>query len=151
MLNQVLWFNKFIQINKKPVFYKKCSSNNINFLMRLVDRNGVFKNWNIPGHKYYLKNNLHFQWMQLTSATSSNCKNIIKQNNNINTFTTTQHHFIRNSRVLTVQIVTSKELYWILITTIEHRPTSQKYFERKIHLTEFRLERNLHDTSHCIQ
>ena len=119
--------------------------------MRLVDRNGVFKNWNILEHKYYLKNNLYFQWMQLISATPSNCKNIIKQNNNINTFTTTQHHFIRNSRVLTVQIVTSKELYWILITTIEHRATSQKYFEKKIHLTEFRLERNLHDTSHFIQ
>ena len=35
---------KFIQINRKPVFYKKFSSNNINFLMQLVDRNGVFKN-----------------------------------------------------------------------------------------------------------
>ena len=138
ILNQVLWFNKFIQINRKPVFYKKFSSNNINFLMQLVDRNGVFKNWNTLKHEYDLQNNLYFQWMQLISAIPSNWKNIIKQNNDINTFTTTQHHFIRNSRVLTVQKATSKELYWILITTIEHKPTSQKYFEKKF--TELSLD-----------
>ena len=44
VLNQVLQFNKFIQINRKPVFYKKFCSNNITFLIQLVDRNGVFKN-----------------------------------------------------------------------------------------------------------
>ena len=63
ILNQVLWFNKFIQINRKPVFYKKFSLNNINFLMQLVDRNGSFKNWNTVKHEYDLQNNLYFQWM----------------------------------------------------------------------------------------
>ena len=79
--------------------------------MQLVDRNGVFKNWNTLKHEYDLQNNLYFQWMQLISAIPSNWKNIIKQNNDINTFTATQHYFIQNSRVLTVQKVTSKELY----------------------------------------
>ena len=60
ILNQVLWFNKFIQINRKPVFYKKFSSNNINFLMQLVDRNGAFKNWNTLKHEYDLQDNLLF-------------------------------------------------------------------------------------------
>ena len=69
--------------------------------------------------------------MQLINAIPSNWKNIIKENNDINTFTTTQHHFIRNSRVLTIQKATSKELYWILITTVKYKPTSQKYFEKK--------------------
>ena len=100
--------------------------------MQLVDRNVVSKNWNTLKHEYDLQNNFYFQWMQLISATPSNWKNIIKQSNDINTFTTTQHHFIRSSRVLTVQKATSKELYWILITTIEHKPTSQKYFEKKL-------------------
>ena len=59
------------------------------------------------------------------------------------------YHFIRNSKLLKVQKVTSKELYWILITKIEHKPTSQKYFEKKI--TDLRLERYLHDNSHCFQ
>ena len=64
--------------------------------------------------------------MQLISAISSNWENIIKQNNDINTFTTTQYHFTRKSRVLTVRKVTSKELYGTLITTTEHKATSQK-------------------------
>ena len=67
--------------------------------------------------------------MQLIGAISSTWKNITKQNND--TFTTIQHHFDRNSRVLTVQKVTSKELYWILITTTKHKLASQKYFEKK--------------------
>ena len=76
--------------------------------------------------------------MQLISGIPSNWKNINKQNNDINTFTTMHHHFIRNSRFLTVQKATSKEIYWILITTVEHKPTSQKYSEEK--LTELSLD-----------
>ena len=55
--------------------------------MQLVDRNGVFKNWNTLKHDYDLQNNLYFQWMQLISAIPSYGENIIKQNNDINTFT----------------------------------------------------------------
>ena len=98
--------------------------------MQLVDRNGVFKDWNTLKHEYDLQNNLYFQCMKLISAISSNWKVIIKQNNDINTFTTTEHPFIQNSRVFTFQKVTSKELYWMLITTTEHKATSQKYFEK---------------------
>ena len=131
ILNQVLRFNKFIQINRKPDFYKKFYFNNINFLVQLVDRNSVFKDWNTLRHEYNLQNNLYFQWMQLISAILSTWKNIIKQNNDINMFMTTQHHFIQKSRVLTVQKVTSKELYWILIITTEHEPTSQNTLKKK--------------------
>ena len=49
-----------------------------------------------------------------------------------------QRSIIRNPRVLTVQKATLKELYWILTTTIEHKPTSQKYFEKKF--TELSLD-----------
>ena len=82
-LNQVLWFNKFIQINRKPVFYKKFSLNNINFLMQLVDRKGVFKNWNTLKHEYDFQNNWHFPWMQLISAIPFNWTTIIKQSNDV--------------------------------------------------------------------
>ena len=69
--------------------------------------------------------------VQLISAILSTWKNIIKQNNDINMFMTTQHHFIQKSRVLTVQKVTSKELYWVLIITTEHEPTSQNTLKKK--------------------
>ena len=53
--------------------------------MQLVDRNAVFKDWNTLQHDYGLQNNLYFQWMQLISAIPSNWKNVIEQNNYINT------------------------------------------------------------------
>ena len=96
----------------------------------MVDRNGVFNDWNNLKHEYNLQNNLYFQWMQLISIIPSNWKNI-KHNNDSNTFRTTEHHFIRNSRVLRIQKVTSKELYSILTRTRTHKPTSQKYTEKK--------------------
>ena len=61
VLNQVLWFGRFIQIIKKPAFYKRFLLNNINFLMQLVNRNDVFEDWNIVKHQYDLQNNLYFQ------------------------------------------------------------------------------------------
>ena len=100
--------------------------------MQLIDSSGVLKDWNTLKHEHYVQNNLYFQWMQLISVIAFNCKNFIKQKNGINMFKTTEHRFIQNSRVLTIQKVTSKELYWILITTIEHKPVSQKYFRRKL-------------------
>ena len=84
---------------------------------------------------------------KLIGAISPTWKNITKQNND--TFTTTQHHFFRNSRVLTVQKVTSKELYWILITTTKHKLTSQKYFEKKF--TDLSLDwREIYITPHIV-
>ena len=47
------------------------------------------------------------------SAIPSNWKNFIKQNNDFKMFMRTDHHFTRNTGLLTVQKVTSKELYWI--------------------------------------
>ena len=74
--------------------------------MQLVDRNGVFKYWNTLKHDYDLQNNLHFQWMHLISAVTSTWENLIKQNNDVNTYTITEHDFIESLRVLTVQKVT---------------------------------------------
>ena len=44
-----------------------------------------------------LQNNLYFHWMQLINAISSNWKIIIKQNNDSNAFTTSEHYFVQNS------------------------------------------------------
>ena len=62
--------------------------------MQFVDRNGAFKDWNTIKHKYDFQNSLYSHWMQLISAIRPIWKNIIKQNNDSNTLTTTEHHFI---------------------------------------------------------
>ena len=44
--------------------------------------------------------------MHLISAVTSTWENLIKQNNDVNTYTITEHDFIESLRVLTVQKVT---------------------------------------------
>ena len=122
--------------------------------MQLFDRNDVFKDWNTLKQEHNLLNILYFQRMQLISSIPSG--KILKQNNDIYTVTTIQHRFIQNSRVLTVQNITSLMLYWILIATTEHKATSKKKLKKmktwkKIHWSVSRLERNLHDTSPFFQ
>ena len=39
------------------------------------------------------------------------------------------HHLLRGSRIIILEKLSSKELYSLLISAIDHRPTSQKYFD----------------------
>ena len=39
------------------------------------------------------------------------------------------HHLLRGSRITILEKLSSKELYSLLISAIEHHPTSQKYFD----------------------
>ena len=63
--------------------------------MQLIGRNCVFKDLNTLKNENDSQKNLYFHWMQ-PSAIPSNWENIKKQNSDNNTFTTTEHHFIRN-------------------------------------------------------
>ena len=39
------------------------------------------------------------------------------------------HHLIKNARILTLEKLTAKEIYSILISPLKNKPTSQNYFE----------------------
>ena len=39
------------------------------------------------------------------------------------------HHLLRGSRIIILEKLNSKELYSLLISAVEHQPTSQKYFD----------------------
>ena len=70
--------------------------------------------------------------MQLVRSIPSNWKSNMEQSNSNNTFAIADQHFNQSSRVLTIRKI-SKEFYWFLTVTIENKPTSQNYFEKKIH------------------
>ena len=67
--------------------------------------------------EYHLANDMYFQWAQLIHVIPQILKNKIKQN-----LTKTErdvlvlnHHLIENSRILTLDKLTVKEIYSILI------------------------------------
>ena len=48
---------------------------------------------------------------------------------NTSLLVTKDHHLLRGSRIIILEKLSSKELYSLLISAIDHRPTSQKYFD----------------------
>ena len=79
--------------------------------------------------KYNLTKETYFQWLQLKHAISHNWKTIIKKNPGSDLLI---HylHLIKGARILTLEKLSSKELYSILITKFTNKPSSNVYFEK---------------------
>ena len=57
-------------------------------------------------------------------------KKCIKQTSeNTSLLVVKDHHLLRGLRIIILEKLSSKELYSLLISTINHQPTSQKYFD----------------------
>ena len=67
--------------------------------------------------EYHLANDMYFQWAQLIHVIPQIWKNKIKQNltKNKRNVLVLNHHLIENSRILTLDKLTVKEIYSILI------------------------------------
>ena len=74
---------------------------------------------------------MYFQWAQLIHAIPQIWKDKIKQNlsKNESNLLVLNHHLIKNARILTLDKLTAKEIYSILISSLKNKPTSQNYFE----------------------
>ena len=60
-------------------------------------------------------------------------KKCIKQTSeNTSFFAVKDRHLLTGSRIIILEKLSSKELYSLLISAIEHHPTSQKYFDNLI-------------------
>ena len=127
VLCQFLWHNSYINIDNKAVYLKFFSTNSINFITQLFHSDGSAKNWNILKSEYVLQNSLL----------------VVKV-----------HHLLRASRVLILEKLSSKELYQLLISAIDHQSTSQKYLGtfflnielpwKEIYLTASKVTANSH-------
>ena len=55
-------------------------------------------------------------------------KKVSKKTKNTSLLVVKDHHLLRGSRIIILEKLSSKELYSLLISAIDHQPTSQKYF-----------------------
>ena len=80
--------------------------------------------------EYHLDNDMYFQWAQLIQAIPQIWKNKIKQNltKNESNPPVLNHHLIKSGRILTLDRLTIKEIYLVLISSFKNKPTSQSYF-----------------------
>ena len=130
VLSQFLWYNSYIKIDNKAVYLKFFSTKNINFITQLFNTDGSVKNWNILKTEFALQNKDQFCWLQLVNAIPEMWKKCIKQTSeNTSLLVVKDHHLLRGSRIIILEKLSSKELYSLLISAINHQPTSQKYFD----------------------
>ena len=74
---------------------------------------------------------MYFQRAQLIHAIPQIWKDKIKQNlsKNESNLLVLNHHLIKNARILTLDKLTVKKIYSVLISSLKNKPTSQNYFE----------------------
>ena len=82
---------------------------------------------------HYLQNwheSFYFQWLQLIDSIPQRWKIIIKENyeNAINLIIH-DHHLVKGSRVISLDKLTSTEIYSILISRAQNKPFFNIYFE----------------------
>ena len=125
VLSQFLWYNSYIKIDNKAVYVKLFSTKNI-----LFNTDGSLKNWNILKTEYPLQNKDQFVWLQLINTIPEMWKKCIKQiSENTSLLVVKDHHLLRGSSIIIIEKLSSKELYSLLISAIDHQPTSQKCFD----------------------
>ena len=119
ILSQNVWFNKHIIIGNSTVTFTKFSQKNISFVDQLVNESCQFKKWQTLKDEYHLDNEIYFQRAQLTHAIPQIRKNKIKQNltKNESNLLILNYHLIKNARILTLDKLTAKEVYSVLIIT----------------------------------
>ena len=104
ILNQFLWYNKYIQINNKTAYFKSFTENYINFVMDLLEKLGKLKSSSVFKMQHILNNTFYFQWLRLTYTTTKACKNIAQNNVNKNDSLTLKDHCIIRK--------TKKSIFW---------------------------------------
>lgn len=82
ILSQFLWFNKYVKISKKPIFFKEFSNKNINYTGQLFNERGTLKNWICLKNEFYLDEKMYFKWIQIINSIPKTWKELINELNN---------------------------------------------------------------------
>ena len=86
--------------------------------------------WTSFKNKFSLQNNIFFRWRQIINAIPNRWKSIISNNIQFYDFSERpKQHLLYLTRMLTLDRLTSKELYTIMINKIMPKPTSENTIE----------------------
>ena len=121
ILSQYLWYNRRIQVDNSSVYFLMFSEKKINYASQLFSDNGSIKQWHEFKTEHNLDESFCFQWLQLIDSVPHRRKTIITENyeNAINLIIH-DHHSVKGSRVITLDKLTSTEMYSILISRTQN-------------------------------
>ena len=130
ILCQYLWYNENIQVDKNSIYLVRFSEKNIKYVSQLFRPDGSIKKWHELKTEHELHESSYFQWLQLISAIPEGWKFIIKETHESTTnLIIHDHHVIKGSRILTLSKLSSTEIYSILISEFQNKPSSNFCFK----------------------
>ena len=120
---QILWFNKYIKIENKPIFKNHMYNKGVCYINDLLDNNG-----NILNYCDFIKQkNLtidQFYYMKLIDAIPKIWRNMLKNCNfPLNTINNNEDPHIKINNIdKNITQVKTKELYLLLLNAMETKP-----------------------------
>ena len=102
------------------------SDKNLNFIGQLFNDNGKIKPWEDIKIEFHLKDTKKIYWLQIIDALPKSWKDIIlKDKGNAKNLVIFDHHIVRKSGICSLNNLTSKDLYLILVDANTVKPTAQ--------------------------
>ena len=127
LLSCILWFNKHIFIEKKPLIFCYFSEKGLNFVYQLFDNNWNVKSWSSIKKEFGFNIFFNFTWQKLKYSLLPFWKKIIKETVATDKLLLPNHHLIKKT-LIGIEKLNSRQLYFLLVYTHPFTAASQKYF-----------------------
>ena len=102
--SQYLWFNNYVNIDSKVVYFREFSDKKIYFVKDILDDNGNLKTWESILHQHKMNKQLYYKWLQLIHATRNLWgKEIVDDNGNCKSLLPLNHHLIKINQLHDVE------------------------------------------------
>ena len=129
--SEYIWYNKYIRIAGKPVFFRALEERGIKHLSDLFFENGSHIPWSTLKDLHSIPSTQYFTWMQVLDAIPDDWKILLKENGEHTTkdliSSASNHKLWINNSLGDVNKLTSKEIYRHLI---EKFPLNQQHKKR---------------------
>ena len=108
----------------------------------MCNDNGNINPWEDIKIEFLLKDTLKICWLNIIDALPKSWKDIIlKDKGNAKILVIFDHHIVRKSQTCSLNKLTSKDLYLILVDENTVKPTAQDYFENLSESFEFKWKK----------
>ena len=128
VINEIIWNNKYITVNRRPIFYRNWHKNGITRIQNLLDENNHFLSDSDIRKKYGVKCSF-LDVLQIRQSIPIQWRGLIFNNENININQESEKVQILDKYVY-LNKMKCKDLYWILVSNKIKQPRCiQKWTE----------------------
>ncbi len=133
MYSQRIWYNRFLKIDKSTYFVKTFHQAGVNCIKDLFSENGSLLKWNDFRQLYNLPQTDCFKWIQIANSIPKKWKQVILDDRGVSKNPDLSHqHLLDLTRQLTMDKLSSRQIYALLVRKTFARPTSEKTIQKHL-------------------